>query len=473
MAISTDTLMPIPADPLVAGLTNGTYWAFWLDRTVTWSMADFAGEGWSTAVAGPLIASAFSQYAEVADINFSYVGYSSAPWTSTADITFVRTSYAAYLEQSPNSLAWSYFPNQPLTDYLTGITGTQYANSAGDIWLNNLNPEISWSPLDPGSTIYFALLHEIGHALGLKHPHDDGATGSPTFAQLGLSMLDNQLLTIMSYDEATSIASWHEAFGLPSSVGYPSTLMPLDVIAIQSIYGANDATRPGNTLYPVYADSVIETYWDAGGTDTISAADSAFGWEINLAWAHHDSHRIALATPIDGETAETRKFFFNAEDIQGSDYDDSLTGDSADNIIDGRAGADLIDGGEGDDILDGGVGDDLLFGGGGSDILALEGNDIASGGFETDYFCFTAPGNYLITDFNPNEDWLIFDSYSTRHTDLSQLLSNLTSFSDAGGDLSFALNDGTTVQLVGCAYADISVGFYYDVVGAIQELMTA
>lgn len=470
MATSTDTLMPIPADPLVAGLTNGTYWSFWLDRTVTWSMADFAGEGWNTAVAGPLIASVFSQYAEVADINFSYTGYSSAPWTSTANITFVLTSYADYLGH-PNDLAWAYFPNQALTDYLTGITGTQYANSAGDVWLNNLNPEIYLSALTSGSELYFALLHEIGHALGLKHPHDDGYTGNPTFAQLGLSMLDNQLLTIMSYDEASSIASWYGAFGLPSPIGYPSTLMPLDVIAIQSIYGANEATRSGNTLYPVYADSVIETYWDAGGTDTISAADSSFGWNINMEGAWGD-YRIALATPIDGEITETRKFFFDAENLQGSNHDDVLTGDSADNIIDGGAGADIITGGQGDDILDGNTGDDVIYGGWGSDILVLEGNDIASGGFETDYFCFTAPGHYLITDFNPDEDWLIFDSYSTGHTNLSLLLSNLTRFSDAGGDINFALNDGTTVQLVGCANADISIGFYYDIVGAIQELMS-
>lgn len=483
MASSTYSLLTPSSDPWVNGLTNGTYWSLGSNRTVTWSMADFAGDSWNASVAGPVIESVLSKYAEVANINFSYIGYSSAPGISTANMTFVETSLAAYMGYS-GALAWAYFPNEPLADYMvtfSGATATQYPNSAGDVWLNASLPEIYLSPLDPGSTTYFVLLHEVGHALGLKHPHDNGLTSRPTFDQLGISLLDNQLLTVMSYDEATSVASWYSSYGLPSSIGYPSTLMPMDVIALQSIYGPNLSTRSGNSLYSLYNDSSVETYWDAGGIDTLSAADSSFGWYVNMNIAL-GNYRIALATPIVDwwGNSETGKFFFNTENIQGSSYQDTLVGDAVSNIIDGGsgddliaggAGADSLSGGYGNDIIDGSEGDDIIAGGYGNDILALGGNDSATGGLGGDVFCITKNGNYTITDFNPYEDLIIFDSYSTPHKSLSMVLGDVTYFSNANGDINVTFGDGTTVRLVGCAYANINVDFFYNVIGAIENLM--
>ncbi len=66
-----------------------------------------------------------------------------------------------------------------------------------------------------------SLIHEIGHALGLKHPHD----GSPNLAP----ELDNTTNTVMSYNFTGSAAR---------------SLMSLDIAALQSIYGA---TKYNNT----------------------------------------------------------------------------------------------------------------------------------------------------------------------------------------------------------------------------------
>ena len=77
------------------------------------------------------------------------------------------------------------------------------------------------------------MLHEIGHALGLKHPIDDGNNGRPTFLSLGIGNLDSQLNTVMSYTDGA---------GSPlgtNMLGNPSTPKPLDILAIQQIYGAN------------------------------------------------------------------------------------------------------------------------------------------------------------------------------------------------------------------------------------------
>ena len=50
----------------------------------------------------------------------------------------------------------------------------------------------------------------------------------------------------------------------------------------------------------------------------------------------------------------------NFEDIIGSAYDDTLTGDSNSNKIQGGDGNDLIEGKNGADTLDGGSGTDIL-----------------------------------------------------------------------------------------------------------------
>ncbi|MEP3891566.1 MAG: calcium-binding protein [Hellea sp.] len=84
--------------------------------------------------------------------------------------------------------------------------------------------------------------------------------------------------------------------------------------------------------------------------------------------------------------------FANIENIYGSDFDDSLTGDSGNNIIIGRGGndmlfgaggADRLIGGIGNDVLDGGTGNDLLVGQSGADHYVFTGdnfgNDVISG----------------------------------------------------------------------------------------------
>ena len=60
--------------------------------------------------------------------------------------------------------------------------------------------------------------------------------------------------------------------------------------------------------------------------------------------------------------------FAGIENLTGTDYDDTLSGDSGDNLLTGGLGADWLYGLDGDDLLDGGGGADRLFGGDGTDI---------------------------------------------------------------------------------------------------------
>ena len=60
------------------------------------------------------------------------------------------------------------------------------------------------------------------------------------------------------------------------------------------------------------------------------------------------------------------------ENLIGSEYADTLTGNDADNHIFGGAGGDTIRGGLGNDVLDGGLGNDTLIGGVGDDTYIID-----------------------------------------------------------------------------------------------------
>jgi hypothetical protein len=108
-----------------------------------------------------------------------------------------------------------------------------------------------------------------------------------------------------------------------------------------------------------------DTLNGGAGTDTADYSDSSTAVTVNLAT------NTASGGDAQGDT------FVSVENLDGSDYDDSLTGDGNDNNLDGRAGNDTLIGGAGDDRLRGRDGDDTLDGGAGADDLdGDDGNDI-------------------------------------------------------------------------------------------------
>lgn len=386
MAATRSGLQPQSPNKYVAGLTNGTQWALPANRTLAWALADLGYDNdwhWpNPSATASLGAGIFASFAEVANIRFAYAGHVENPNATLADIVVTGTSNPSLWGFAPNVIARAYFPNDPLTNEFLAYQGiSSYPNASGDVWFNFTNTTIAGSSFNPGSAGHFVALHELGHALGLKHPHDDGGTGRPTFTQLGLAPLDTQLLTVMSYNEATTVEEWFSQFQLPGEVGYPATLMPLDILALQYLYGANRTTRAGNTNYRVLNDDYLETFWDAGGTDVINAGFSGFGWYIDLHTESSAGHLLAVVLPLDWNNQSTGKFYFDIENAIGSHSADVVEGSNRANVLAGRGGNDDISGWGGNDSLTGENGSDVLNGGAGNDtLLGGPGNDTLIGG---------------------------------------------------------------------------------------------
>ncbi|WP_311267217.1 hypothetical protein [Sphingobium sp. WCS2017Hpa-17] len=98
------------------------------------------------------------------------------------------------------------------------------------------------------------------------------------------------------------------------------------------------------------------------GVDTLDYSASAARVTVNLTTG------VATGGDAAGDS------FSGIEQIVGSSFNDSLTGDAQANRLVGGDGNDLLRGGAGNDVIIGGAGADEMHGGNGSDLLSYEGS---------------------------------------------------------------------------------------------------
>ena len=138
---------------------------------------------------------------------------------------------------------------------------------------------------DNGTYGRLTFLHEVGHALGLQHPFDDGS------GEVVLPTADDNLYnSVMSY---TSVLN-NNRVKVDTTTGgistndrvYASTPMPYDILAVEHMYGVNDDASTGNTVYNWAANpEIIETIVDHGGTDTIDLSNQTRANDIDFSSA--------------------------------------------------------------------------------------------------------------------------------------------------------------------------------------------
>lgn len=146
----------------------------------------------------------------------------------------------------------------------TETTLTSYSANAY-VYLDNVEWRAMTQDLRVGGQGYETLLHELGHALGLKHPFTE--PGDEGLAVLPGSE-DNTSNTIMSY---TNVGGWH------------STYSPYDIAALNWLYGGDglrgelgiNSTTGARYLTGSYKDDVLtgtqfnDTLQGNGGNDMI------------------------------------------------------------------------------------------------------------------------------------------------------------------------------------------------------------
>jgi serralysin len=241
----------------------------------------------------------------------------------------------------------------------------------------------SWSSLYFGGDGLSTVLHELGHGLGLAHPHDGGtredATSFPDVADAfstGPDGLNQGIWTIMSYNPG-----WDEA-GYDLTYGNQAGLGAFDIAALQALYGKNMGTGRGSDVYalPTWNLDVDERgwlcLWDAGGRDTITAAQASAGVVIDLRAAtllQGDPHAGGFVSREKGVAGGyTIASGVTIENATGGRYADKLQGNSVSNVLSGEGGADTLLGDAGNDIIHGGAGNDKLYGGTGQDIFVFD-----------------------------------------------------------------------------------------------------
>ncbi len=282
-----------------------------------------------------------------------------------------------------------------------------------------------------GGFPWLTVLHEMGHVLGLGH---SGAYNADEVEANAYTIYDSLPWSAMSYnDEGTTGDGQSYSWGTTTQDGFiyqnvPTTWMPLDIAAIQRLYGvaANTPLSGGQTYgfntnitgnIAKFFDFTqntrpIITIWNKGGGNTLDVSGFSQAATINMNDGTFSSvagmtNNIAIAygtsifQVISGAGADNITAHDNSADALGGAGADVITGGSGNDHLYGGGrtavagdGADTINAGAGSDYLQGNAGDDSLNGGDGSDriqggqsndnIVGGNGNDTTNGNLGND-----------------------------------------------------------------------------------------
>ncbi|HEY8276823.1 MAG TPA: M10 family metallopeptidase [Methyloceanibacter sp.] len=295
----------------------------------------------------------------------------------------------------------------------------------GDTWFNHT----SYNKPTLGSFAFASgIMHELGHALGLKHGHvpDDvlNANGQYAYSLPALSFdhdsLEYSVMTYRSYPGGDT--------DTVNAIEFPSTLMQDDILALQWLYGSNYDCNSGNTVYrfdpktgamsidgksqgATFHHKILLTIWDGGGNDTIDFSNYKSNAVIDLApgaWSTPWQKQLADLDIANPGVHLARGCIANAQLFSGDDHgwiengiggrgNDSISGNAVSNALLGNAGNDYLAGLGGMDALVGGKGTDIIFGGADADVFVFKAVKESKAGAKHD----------TIADFSQFDDDLI------------------------------------------------------------------
>ena len=379
-------------------------------------------------------------------------------WSDLADVTFaqVTSASAADIQFRRGSDGGAF------TDpHYSGISGSGtigtthlYQMTGATISIDTSVP--GFGPIDgkfatAGGYVWDTILHEEGHALGLGHAGPYNGDDNPMTQQF--SVYDTRLWSLMSYidpSEAAKFSSQYPVKGThwgTSADGYlndPTTPMALDILALQSLYGAPATTAfSGGQTFGFHCNisdataqfydftintNPIVTIWDAGTHNTLDLSGFATKSRVNLNPGHF--------TSCDGHT--------NNICIAFSTRIDRAIGGSGNDVISGNSDANVLHGNAGNDYLLGGALNDSLAGSSGNDrVRGDTGADALSGGPGIDTFVYVHASDSTGSVFDRITD---FDAATDRFNLPGSVTGSLRSFHS--GDVSKATMDADLAHLL-------------------------
>lgn len=422
----TTTSVTSSGDSRIDGILHSTRWA---DATVTFSFptsnTEYTGYGanehlghfvTTTAMQDVVRFAMDTSFGNSANDGFSIEGFTNLNIAyTTADDAHVRVSQTT-LDPYNFNTAWAYYPS-------LGEVG-------GDVWLSD--ETYDYSAPETGDYASLTITHEVGHAMGLLHGHENAGFGA---LPSQYDAMEYTVMTYRSYVGGPLTGYTNETYG------YAQTWMMQDIAALQYMYGADFSTNSGNTIYswdPTSGDTLVNgaigidavgnrifaTIWDGGGVDTYDLSAYTTALDIDLTPGGASLFSTTQQASLGGGNDASGNIY-NALQYQGDvrSLIENATGGSGDDTIRGNQANNAVRGNDGDDRLIGLAGDDDLIGGIGRDVLMSgAGDDDLSGGADND-FLRGGGGADSISGGNGNDRL----------------------FGDAGGDDLFGLADDDTL----------------------------
>ncbi len=181
-------------------------------------------------------------------------------------------------EDWPNFIAWK--TGNELGEDVLGLSDVP-AYSYGEPLYIYFNADTQYWGLEgaaPGSVMFYTMVHELGHLLGLAHPFDGGD------ADDAINIDTGTYGSYWKWDDVKFTAMSYNGFAINPSL--------LDIAALQLLYGKNtDLANTGDDVYDLtsfplssqqQSISLISTLYDEGGIDTLSLEGAQAGGRVNL-----------------------------------------------------------------------------------------------------------------------------------------------------------------------------------------------
>jgi Ca2+-binding RTX toxin-like protein len=296
----------------------------------------------SNATFRSIYGAAFAELSTYINVTFQQVG-------DQAELV-TGTNFTNYAVNGADGNADLRLSQQSDTTRAGGWAGTWF-------WTNDADADME--DIDAVNQIWsinhYTIIHELGHAMSLKHTSPGSSPAEPPYLQ---SWEQNNNYTVMHYKMDGSQNITYAADG---EWDYRHFQL-YDVYALQLRFGTNNATYAGNTVHNVTSlgmDQWLRVLWDASGTDTIDMTSQSRNQRIDLRdGAFSDVGSIAGNNP----TADNLAIAIGAqiENANGGSGADTITGNAVANVLNANGGNDTIVGSGGNDTIDGGAGTDLV-----------------------------------------------------------------------------------------------------------------